>query len=89
MIGIVSAAGYVPRYRLSAKTLGAVWGAGGAGERAVANYDEDSLTMACEAALDALHGRDGRRVGACFFASTTRCGWPSTSSRPEPPPRHW
>src|SRR5215470_1989141 len=71
MIGIVSAGAYVPRYRLSAKTLASVWGSGGSGERAVANYDEDSLTMACEAALDALHGRDGRRVGACFFASTT------------------
>ncbi len=71
MIGIVSAGAYVPRYRLSAKTLASVWGTGGSGERAVANYDEDSLTMACEAALDALHGRDGRRVGACFFASTT------------------
>jgi 3-hydroxy-3-methylglutaryl CoA synthase len=72
MIGIVSAGGYVPRYRLSARTLAAVWGAsGGSGERAVAGYDEDSLTMACDAALNALHARDGRRIGACFFASTT------------------
>src|SRR5262249_1508128 len=44
---------------------------GGAGERAVANYDEDSVTMACEASLSALHGRDPRRLGACFLASTT------------------
>ena len=71
MIGIVSAGGYVPRYRLSAKTLASVWGSGGSGERAVANYDEDSLTMAAEAALNALHGRDVSRIGACFFASTT------------------
>ena len=27
--------------------------------------------MACEAALDALHGRDPKGVGACFLASTT------------------
>ncbi|HEY7653999.1 MAG TPA: zinc ribbon domain-containing protein [Methylomirabilota bacterium] len=71
MIGIVSIGAYVPRYRLSGKALAAVWGAGAAGERAVANYDEDSLTMAAEAALNALHGRDVRRIGACFFASTT------------------
>jgi hydroxymethylglutaryl-CoA synthase len=72
MIGIVSAGGYVPRYRLSARTLAAVWGTGaGSGERAVAGYDEDSLTMACEAALNALHGRDVRRIGACFLATTT------------------
>src|SRR3972149_5563678 len=46
-------------------------GGGGSGERAVANYDEDSLTMASEAALYALAGRDPSKVGACFFASTT------------------
>jgi len=72
MIGIVSIGAYVPRYRLSGKLLGGVWGgAGGGGERAVANYDEDSLTMACEAALNALHGLDPKRIGACLLASTT------------------
>jgi len=71
MVGIVSAAGYVPRYRLSGKTLGTVWGSSGAGERAVANYDEDSLTMAVEASLNAIHGRDVKGIGACFLASTS------------------
>jgi 3-hydroxy-3-methylglutaryl CoA synthase len=71
MIGIVSVGGYVPRYRLSGQTLQAVWGAAGGGERAVANYDEDSLTMACEAALSALEGQDPKKIGACFLASTT------------------
>jgi 3-hydroxy-3-methylglutaryl CoA synthase len=71
MIGILSAGGCVPRYRLSGKALGAVWGGGGSVERAVAGYDEDSLTMACEAALNALHGRDVTRIGACFLASTS------------------
>ncbi|MEK7714451.1 MAG: 3-hydroxy-3-methylglutaryl CoA synthase, partial [candidate division NC10 bacterium] len=70
MIGLQSVAGYVPRYRLSGTLLAQVWGGGG-GERAVANYDEDALTMGCEAALAALSGRDGARVGACFFASTS------------------
>ena len=72
MIGIVSVGAYIPRYRLGGKTLQAVWGSGGGGgERAVANYDEDSLTMAVEASLDALAGRDVSTVGACFLASTT------------------
>jgi hydroxymethylglutaryl-CoA synthase len=71
MIGILSAGGYVPRYRLSGKALGAIWGSAGAGERAVANYDEDSLTMAVEAALNALHGRDTKAIGACFLSSTS------------------
>jgi len=72
MIGILSVGGYVPRYRLTGKALGAVWGgAGGGGERAVANYDEDSLTLAVEAALNALHGHDPHVIRACFFASTS------------------
>ncbi len=37
MIGILSVGGHVPRYRLSGKALGAVWGVGSGGERAVAN----------------------------------------------------
>jgi 3-hydroxy-3-methylglutaryl CoA synthase len=71
MIGILAVGAYIPRYRLSGKTLAQVWGAGGGGERAVANYDEDSLTMACEAALNALGSREMSKVGACLFASTT------------------
>ncbi len=70
MVGLVGAAAYVPRYRLSGPLVSQVWGAGG-GERAVANYDEDALTMACEAALAALAGRDVSGVDACFFASTS------------------
>ncbi|MBI2015266.1 MAG: OB-fold domain-containing protein [Candidatus Rokubacteria bacterium] len=69
-IGLISAAGYVPRYRLTGTLLAQVWGSG-AGERAVANYDEDALTMGVAAALGAVEGRDVARVGACFFASTS------------------
>jgi 3-hydroxy-3-methylglutaryl CoA synthase len=68
--GLVDAAGYVPRYRLSGSTVAAVWG-GGSGERAVANYDEDALTMAIEATLLVTDGRDPARLGACLFASTS------------------
>lgn len=70
-VGIVAAAGYVPRYRLTGRTLAGVWGAGGTGERAVAGYDEDSLTMAADAALRALAGRDPSRLGACLLATTS------------------
>ena len=41
------------------------------GERAVANYDEDSLTMAVAAARDCLASIDRTSVGALYFASTT------------------
>lgn len=69
--GLTSVGGYVPRYRLGGQAVAQVWGGGGGGERAVANYDEDALTMACEAALNAIGSRDVARVGACFFASTS------------------
>src|SRR5213594_3601670 len=70
-LGLVGVGGYVPRYRLSGRTLAQVWGGGASGERAVANYDEDALTMATEAALDAMAGRESSRIDACFFASTS------------------
>jgi 3-hydroxy-3-methylglutaryl CoA synthase len=41
------------------------------GERAVANYDEDSLTMAVAAARDCLKGIDRSSIGGLYFASTT------------------
>jgi hydroxymethylglutaryl-CoA synthase len=71
VIGLVSGGGYVPRYRLSGQVLAQVWGAGAGGDRAVANYDEDALTMAVEASLIALDGRDVSKVGACLLASTS------------------
>ena len=49
--GIVSVGAHVPRYRLTGALLAGIWGGSASGERAVANYDEDALTMACEAAM--------------------------------------
>jgi hydroxymethylglutaryl-CoA synthase len=72
MAGITSYGAYVPLYRLSRAEIGKAWDAGpGQGERAVANYDEDSLTMAVEAARDCLGGVDPQTVDGLFFASTT------------------
>jgi 3-hydroxy-3-methylglutaryl CoA synthase/uncharacterized OB-fold protein len=41
------------------------------GERAVANFDEDSLTMAVAAGIDCLEGIDRSRVQGTYFASTS------------------
>ncbi len=71
MIGITGFGVHIPHYRLSAETLGAVWGGRGGGERAVANHDEDSLTMAVEASLAALAGRDGQGLDGVMLATTT------------------
>jgi 3-hydroxy-3-methylglutaryl CoA synthase len=41
------------------------------GERSVCNFDEDSVTMAMEAAVDCLRGMDSNKVDGLFFATTT------------------
>jgi 3-hydroxy-3-methylglutaryl CoA synthase len=46
-------------------------GWGGRTEKAVANYDEDSLTMGIAAAVDCLKGVDRSSIDAVYFASTT------------------
>jgi len=49
-----------------------MWGShGGRGERAVANFDEDSVTMSVAAAMDCLHGGNPQNIDGLYFASTT------------------
>jgi 3-hydroxy-3-methylglutaryl CoA synthase len=43
----------------------------GGPERAIANWDEDAVTMAVAAAVDCLRGRDRAAVDAVLFASTS------------------
>ena len=72
MPGITSYGAYIPLHRLSRAEIARAWGGRPApGERAVASYDEDSLTMAVAAARDCLKGADRAAVGALYFASTT------------------
>lgn len=72
MIGITSFGAYIPKYRLAAEVVASVWGKrGGKEERSVANYDEDSITMAVEAAADCLGPGDRKGTDSLFFASTT------------------
>lgn len=77
-VGILSYGAYLPRLRLQRSAIYAAnaWFAGGLkglakGERAIANWDEDSVTMAVEAARDCLTGIDRRTVTALSLASTT------------------
>ncbi|MFC1976997.1 3-hydroxy-3-methylglutaryl CoA synthase [Chloroflexota bacterium] len=72
MFGILSYGAYVPMFRLSRDLIAKAWGrGGGAGEKAVANYDEDSLTMGVEAAVDCLQGIDHKSIDALYFVSLT------------------
>lgn len=70
--GIVSMGAYVPRYRLPRDVIAKSWERHALkGEKSVANADEDSLTMAVEAALVCLDGVNTADVGAVYFASLT------------------
>jgi len=72
MVGITSYGAYIPIYRLNSETLAQVWGGGKMpGEKAVANWDEDSLTMATEAGIDCLNGTAPSDIDGLYFATTT------------------
>ncbi len=72
MAGIVSYGSYVPYRRLKRAAIAQVLGvAAGKGERAVASFDEDSVSMAVEALRDALRGAPGADVESLLFATTT------------------
>jgi hydroxymethylglutaryl-CoA synthase len=78
MAGIVSYGGYIPRYRLNRMAVFQAMGwfnpanlLYARGVKAVANYDEDSITMAAAAGIDSLRGFDRSQVEGVYFASTT------------------
>jgi hydroxymethylglutaryl-CoA synthase len=74
-VGIVGYGAYVPRYRLPATEVARVWKGGGGGlpvkEKAVPGLDEDTLTIALEAARNALTRAqiDPQLIGAVWVGS--------------------
>ena len=64
MAGIVRYGTYVPYFRVTRAAMG-----GGRGERAVASYDEDSVSLAVAAAREALSGAPD--VDTLLFATTS------------------
>ena len=78
MIGITAYGAYIPRARLSKNAIAEAnaWFDAGLnllakGERSICNWDEDSITMAVEAATDCLTALDKRSLSALYMASTT------------------
>jgi 3-hydroxy-3-methylglutaryl CoA synthase/NAD(P)-dependent dehydrogenase (short-subunit alcohol dehydrogenase family)/putative sterol carrier protein len=78
MIGIRAYGGYIPRYRLDRMSIFQSMGwlqpavvALAQGEKAICNWDEDSLTMAVEANRDCLMGVDRQSIDALYLCSTT------------------
>lgn len=76
--GILAYGAYVPITRLQRSAIHAAngWFAGGLrglakGEKAVANWDEDTITLAVEAARDCLDGVDRTALASVTLASTT------------------
>ena len=78
MIGITSYGAYIPRLRLDRMAIFQHMGwfapaimMVAQGERSMCNWDEDSMTMAVEAARDCMGGRDKLTLDALYLASTT------------------
>ncbi len=75
MIGITSYGTRIPWYRISHKTISSAMGwfnaASPPGEKAVANYDEDSITMAVTAGMDCLNNLEREKIDGLYFATTT------------------
>ncbi|PHQ66769.1 MAG: 3-hydroxy-3-methylglutaryl CoA synthase [Sneathiella sp.] len=77
-VGILAYGGYIPQSRLQRSEIAKAhsWfnpGLNGLakGERSMANWDEDSITMAVEAARDCLIGYDRDAISAVYLASTS------------------
>jgi hydroxymethylglutaryl-CoA synthase len=68
MAGIVSYGAYVPVFRMGKGTAG--WES--STERAIANFDEDSLSMAVASLRSALTSMDPGRIDTLYFATTTQ-----------------
>ncbi len=90
MVGITSYGAYVPMLRLPLAAIGGGAAKPGGPEKAVANWDEDCVTMGVAAAIDCLRGLDRAVVDAVIFASSSFHSTQSSpnKSRPRPqPPR--
>ncbi len=78
-VGICGYGAYVPRYRLPAKEVARIWGAGDGAlpiiEKAVAGLDEDVITMSIEAARNALKRSN-------IQAEQLRAVWVGSESHP-------
>ena len=76
MVGIKSYGAYIPRYRMNHNTIFTAVGFLGTfpppGETAVANHDEDALTMAVAAGTDCLDDIKREIVDGLFLATTSQ-----------------
>lgn len=70
--GIISYGAYVPYNRLQRKKISEFYGKSDAGgEKAIAGYDEDSVSMGVEAAFDCLKSINSEEVDTVYFATAS------------------
>jgi hydroxymethylglutaryl-CoA synthase len=82
LVGITDYTSYIPRHRLRRDLIAEQWGTKSfGGTKRVANFDEDSLTHAFEAAWSLIQRNTGQdAVDGLFFASTTSPFWQRAAS---------
>ena len=73
MAGIVGYGAYIPRYRIAKKEVGTPWGNSAPGEKAVCGSDEDIVTMAAEAMVNAINHSDidPTEIGAIYIGTAS------------------
>ncbi len=75
MVGITSYGVYIPWLRMDRKVIASAMGwyspVGLQGEKAVAGYDEDSVTMAVAAGMNCLKDLEREEIDGLYFATTT------------------
>lgn len=74
-VGIAGYGAYIPAFRLPTNEIARVWKGGGSGpnvEKSVANIDEDTITMAVEAARAALSMAGMPELGAIFVGTESK-----------------
>ena len=74
-VAILGYGAYVPRYRLPTSEIARVWKGGGSGpnlEKSVASMDEDTVTMAIDAARKAMKMAGIENLGAIFVGTESK-----------------
>lgn len=71
--GILGYGVYIPKLRIKREDIGRAWGGKGKGENSVANTNEDVITMAIEAAQNAIahSGISPSELGAIYLGTTS------------------
>ncbi len=71
--GILGYGVYIPRLRIKREDIGKAWGGKGKGENAVANFNEDVITMAVEASQNAINnaGISPNELGAIYLGTAS------------------